>query len=164
MSTFSSRQLELAERLLAQARADGIYVAAAESCTGGLISALLTEIPGSSDVFDRGFVTYSNHAKSEMIGVSDDLIAEWGAVSEPVARSMANGALAHSKAQAAIAVTGIAGPGGGTDEKPVGLVHIAAARKGTETLHEKHEFGDIGRGAIRTASVEAALLLLLRLL
>ena len=164
VAVFSSRLLQLAEEVLSRGRANNIRIATAESCTGGLIGGLLTEIPGSSDVFERGFITYSNHAKSGMIGVPDELLAEWGAVSEPVARRMAEGAIARSRAQAAVAVTGVAGPGGGTAEKPVGLVHIAAARGGAETLHEKHLFGDIGRGAVRMASVEAALLLLLRLL
>ncbi|HTT85711.1 MAG TPA: CinA family protein [Rhizomicrobium sp.] len=163
MSAFSSHQLKLAEQVLAQGRTKNLRVATAESCTGGLISALLTEIPGSSDVLERGFVTYSNRAKIELLGVPEDLIARVGAVSEPVARRMAEGAAEFSWAEAAVAVTGIAGPDGGSAEKPVGLVHIAAARRGAATLHEKHLFGDIGRGEIRMASVEAALLLLLRL-
>jgi nicotinamide-nucleotide amidase len=150
--------------VLARARTEGLRVAAAESCTGGLIGALLTEIPGSSDIFERGFITYSDAAKTELLGVPEELIRSCGAVSEAVARSMAEGALEHSPVQVAVAVTGIAGPGGGTTGKPVGLVYIAAARKGAETLHEKHQFGHIGRGPIRMASVEAALLLLLQLL
>ncbi|HEX3664755.1 MAG TPA: CinA family protein [Rhizomicrobium sp.] len=164
MSSFSPGQLELAEQLLERARNRNILVATAESCTGGMISALLTEIAGSSDVFERGFVTYSNEAKTGMLGVPSDLIDTYGAVSKPVARSMAEGALKHSLATASVAVTGIAGPGGGTAEKPVGLVHIAAARAGRETLHEKHLFGDIGRAAVRLACAEAALRLLQRLL
>jgi nicotinamide-nucleotide amidase len=164
MSSFSPSQLELAEQLLEWARNRNILVATAESCTGGMISALLTEIAGSSDVFERGFVTYSNEAKTGMLGVPSDLIDTYGAVSKPVARSMAEGALKHSLATASVAVTGIAGPGGGTAEKPVGLVHIAAARAGRETLHEKHLFGDIGRAAVRLACAEAALRLLQRLL
>jgi nicotinamide-nucleotide amidase len=164
MSTFSSRHLQLAEQTLERARATEVLLATAESCTGGLIAALLTEIPGSSDVFERGFITYSNRAKIELLCIPEELIIERGAVSDPVARRMAEGAVERSRAQAAVAVTGIAGPGGGTAEKPVGLVHIAAARKGAETLHEKHLFGDVGRGPIRMASVEAALQLLLRLL
>jgi len=150
--------------VLSRARALNLRVATAESCTGGLIGALLTEIPGSSDVFERGFITYSNRAKTEMLGVPDKLIAGEGAVSEFVARRMAEGAVRLSHAQAAVAVTGIAGPGGGTSDKPVGLVHIAAAHEGAETLHEKHLFSDIGRGPIRSESVEAALRLLLQLL
>jgi nicotinamide-nucleotide amidase len=164
MSIFPSRHLQLAEQTLERARKQNLLLATAESCTGGLIAALLTEIPGSSDVFERGLVTYSDHAKIELLRIPEDLIAESGTVSEPVARRMAEGAVEYARAQAAVAVTGIAGPGGGTVEKPVGLVHIAAARKGAETLHEKHLFGDIGRGPIRMASVEAALKLLLRLL
>ncbi|HEX4077392.1 MAG TPA: CinA family protein [Rhizomicrobium sp.] len=160
---FSAEQIHLAEEVFKRARVKGLRVATAESCTGGLVAALLTEIPGSSEVFERGFVTYSNQAKMEMLGVSAKLLAEFGTVSEPVARRMAEGALERSAVQLAVAVTGIAGPGGGSASKPVGLVHIAAAREG-RTLHEEHRFGDIGRSAIRLASVEAALLLLLRLL
>lgn len=136
----------------------------AESCTGGLITGLLTEIPGSSDALERGFVTYSNASKIEMLGVSEALIRDHGAVSEPVARAMAEGAVRRSAAQLAVAVTGVAGPGGGSEEKPVGLVHIAAAREGRATSHERHLFGDIGRHEIRMASVQTALELLLRLL
>jgi nicotinamide-nucleotide amidase len=164
MSIFPPRHLQLAENIIERARKTGLIVATAESCTGGLIAALLTEIPGSSDAFECGFITYSNQAKTAMLGVPAELIAERGAVSEPVARCMAEGAVNGSQAQLAVAVTGIAGPGGGTMEKPVGLVHIAAARDGVETLHEKHLFGDIGREPIRLASVEAALKLLSRLL
>jgi nicotinamide-nucleotide amidase len=159
---FSRAFLQVAEEVLARARASGLRIATAESCTGGLIAALLTEIPGSSDVLERGFVTYSNSAKTEMLGVPEDLLVRDGAVSETVARRMAEGAVQYSPAQVAVAVTGIAGPGGGTPQKPVGLVHIAAARDGLGTLHERHLFGDRGRTAIRMASVEAALRLLLR--
>jgi nicotinamide-nucleotide amidase len=161
---FSLRLLQLAGQVLDRARALNLRIATAESCTGGLIGALLTEIPGSSDVFERGFITYSNRAKIELLGVPEELIDERGSISEPVARRMAEGAVRFSRAKAAISVTGVAGPGGGTHEKPVGLVHIGAAREGAETLHVKHLFGDIGRGPIRSASVEAALRLLLRLL
>jgi len=161
---FSPALLRLAETILAKARAGKLRLATAESCTGGLIAACLTEIPGSSDVLERGFVTYSDHAKTEILGVPVSLIEQKGAVSEEVARAMAEGALAHSAAQLAIAVTGIAGPGGGTAEKPVGLVHIAAARKGGATIHEAHRFGDVGRSEIRLRSVEAALKLLQRLI
>lgn len=161
---FSPDLLRLAEDVLARARKQNVRIATAESCTGGLAAALLTEIAGASDVFERGFVTYSNAAKSEMLGVAEALIAEYGAVSEAVARAMAEGALAHSPANIAAAITGIAGPGGGTAEKPVGLVHIAAARADGKTLHERYEFGAIDRATIRQHSVEAALRLLLRLL
>lgn len=154
---FSADLVEDAARLLAAARARNIKIASAESCTGGLIAALLTEIPGSSDVFERGFVTYSNLAKEEMLGIPGAMIRQHGAVSESVARAMAEGAIRHSRAQLAIAVTGIAGPGGGTDEKPVGLVHVAAARAGEATLHRECRFGDVGRTEVRLATVKVAL-------
>jgi nicotinamide-nucleotide amidase len=161
---FPSSFLRLAEVVLADARAQKLRLATAESCTGGLIAGLLTEIPGSSDVFDRGFVVYSNRSKSDMLNVAGDLIADAGAVSEAVARTMAEGAVENSNAHAAVAVTGVAGPGGGTKLKPVGLVHIAAAREGRSIIHEAHRFGDIGRTEIRMKTVEAALGLLHRLL
>jgi len=129
----------------------------AESCTGGLISALLTEIPGSSDVVERGFVTYSNAAKASCLGIDPQVIEANGAVSEVVARAMAAGALANSEADIAVAVTGVAGPGGGSAEKPVGLVHFAAARRGQPLLHLERRFGDLGRTTIRLASVRTAL-------
>jgi nicotinamide-nucleotide amidase len=138
-----------------------IRLALAESCTGGLLAGALTAVPGSSAVVERGFVTYSNEAKAESLGVPQEIIRSEGAVSAPVARAMAEGALAHSLADASAAITGVAGPGGGTDAKPVGLVFIASARRGRPTLVERHVFpGD--RGAIRRASVDAALALLLR--
>lgn len=143
--------------LLDRARAAGVTIATAESCTGGLIAGLLTEIAGSSDVVDRGFVTYSNGAKTDMLGVPAALIDAHGAVSEPVARAMAEGALARSGAGMAVAVTGIAGPGGGSAEKPVGLVHFAVARRGRPTAHAEHRFGDAGRAGVRAATVETAL-------
>ena len=156
---FSPALLAQAERLLADARAKGLKIATAESCTGGLIAGLLTEIPGSSDVFERGFVTYSNEAKEDLLGVPTDLIHHHGAVSAEVARSMAEGALQHSLAQIAVAVTGIAGPGGGSAEKPVGLVHLAAARTGHDIIAERHVFpGD--RDSIRRVSVITALTML----
>jgi nicotinamide-nucleotide amidase len=151
-----------AEYILSDFRRRGLKLAAAESCTGGLVTALLTEIAGSSDVVERGFVTYSNAAKHELLGVPDEMLAAHGAVSEPVARAMAEGALARSSADVAVAVTGVAGPGGGTAAKPVGLVHFAAARRGGETLHRECRFGDIGRGEVRLASVREALQLVLR--
>jgi nicotinamide-nucleotide amidase len=128
-----------------------------------LIGGLLTEIPGSSDVFERGFVTYSNRAKSDLLGVPADLIVDMGAVSEAVARAMAEGAVENSHAHVAVAVTGVAGPGGGTALKPVGLVHIAAAREGRSILHEAHRFGDVGRSEVRIRTVAAALELLQRM-
>jgi len=140
-------------------RAKGLKFASAESCTGGLIAALLTEIPGSSDVVDRGFVTYSNEAKNEMIGVRRELIEQFGAVSRDVALAMAEGAIAHSSADVSVAVTGVAGPGGGTATKPVGLVHIAAARAGAETVHKECRFGPLDRSEIRVRTVTEALAL-----
>lgn len=156
-------QRKLAEAVLSAARAKGLRIATAESCTGGLVTGALTEIPGSSDVVDRGFVTYSNDAKMQMLGVSSQTLHDHGAVSEATAVAMAEGALAHSLADLSVSITGVAGPGGGTDAKPVGLVHFAVARKGHATIPEKHLFGDIGRSAIREASVGVALKLLLRL-
>ena len=161
---FSPELLARAQHLLATAKSNGVRIATAESCTGGLIAALLTEIPGSSDVFGRGFVTYSNKAKEDMLGVPAATLRQHGAVSEPVARIMAEGAIRNSTAQLSVAVTGIAGPGGGTDEKPVGLVHIAVARAGEPTLHRECRFGDIGRGEVRMKSVETALEMLESLL
>ncbi len=143
--------------MLASARDQSLKIATAESCTGGLVAGLLTEIAGSSDVFERGFVTYSNLAKEEMLGVPAAALRQHGAVSEFVARAMAEGAIRQSTAQLAIAVTGIAGPGGGSEEKPVGLVHIAVARAGEATRHRECRFGEIGRGAIRLATVTVAL-------
>ena len=138
----------------------GLKLATAESCTGGLIAAVLTEVPGSSAVFERGFVTYSNAAKTEAIGVPAALIERHGAVSEDVARAMAAGALDRSDADIAVAVTGIAGPGGGSAAKPVGLVHLAGARRGGAVRHLDLRTGDIGRGAIRRATVAEAFSLL----
>lgn len=149
-----------AKSILSLMRAGALMLATAESCTGGLIAGLLTEIPGSSDVLDRGFVTYSNAAKQEMLGVSAGLIADKGAVSREIAEAMASGALAHSQAAIAVAVTGVAGPGGGSPEKPVGLVHLAVAVLGGATHHQECRFGDIGRQEIRLATVRAALALL----
>lgn len=161
---FSNALLSLAKVVLADARAAKLRIVTAESCTGGLIAACLTEIPGSSDVLDRGFVVYSNRAKEDLLNVPGDLMADMGAVSEPVARAMAEGAIENSNAHLSIAVTGVAGPGGGTPLKPVGLVHIAAAREGRSILHEAHRFGDIGRTEIRLKTVEAALMLMQRLI
>ncbi len=161
---FSAALLAQAEALLESARVKGLKIATAESCTGGLVAGLLTEMPGSSDVFERGFVTYSNQAKQDQLGVPGALIRQHGAVSEAVARAMAEGAIRNSTAQLSLAVTGIAGPGGGTEEKPVGLVHIAAARAGEATLHRECRFGDIGRAEVRMASVAMALEMLQQLL
>jgi nicotinamide-nucleotide amidase len=149
----------LARAVLDAARARGWKVATAESCTGGLVSGALTDIPGASDVFDRGFVTYSYPAKVAMLGVPQALLADHGAVSEPVARAMAEGALAASDAAVAVAVTGVAGPGG-SDAKPEGLVWFATATA-DETRAEKRELGALGRARVRARSVETALELLL---
>lgn len=156
---FSKVTLEIAEALVHAAWAKGLIVATAESCTGGLISAAITEVPGASDVFRRGFVTYANEAKVELLGVPEALLARFGAVSEEVARAMAEGALAAADADIAVSATGIAGPGGGTETKPVGLVHMAASRRGGTTLHERAVFpGD--RQTVRAQAVETALALL----
>ena len=157
---FSQQLREDAIQLLSLCRGKKLMLASAESCTGGLISALFTEIAGSSDVFERGFVTYSNDAKAELLGVSMELIDQWGAVSSQVAAAMASGALKYSKADLSISVTGIAGPGGGSDEKPVGLVCLAAARKNGLVIGKTCKFGDIGRSNVREATIGAALQLL----
>ena len=148
----AARAVALIDRL----RSKRLMLATAESCTGGLIAGLITSVSGSSDVLDGGFVTYSNGAKTRMIGVPAELIARAGAVSEEVARAMAEGAIAHSAADIAIAVTGVAGPGGGTATKPVGLVHCAAARRGFPTIHRELRLGDIGRDAVRMETVRQA--------
>lgn len=159
--TVSRRELEAAAARLVHAfAARGRTLATAESCTGGLIAAFLTDVPGSSAVLDRGFVTYSNASKSEMIGVPADLITAHGAVSEAVALAMARGALAASSAAVAIAVTGVAGPGGGSADKPVGLVHLALADE-TGAVHRVMRFGNPGRHAIRLQTVGIALQMLL---
>ncbi len=142
--------------LLGRYRRRGWRIATAESCTGGLIAAALTETPGSSDVFDRGFVTYTNQAKSDLLGVAEDLLIHHGAVSAEVAAAMAEGALARSQADIAIAVTGIAGPDGGSRQKPVGLVYLGLARREADARVERCDFrGD--RGAIRAAALSRAL-------
>lgn len=149
-----------ATRLIARARTQGQRLACAESCTGGLVAGAITEVAGASDVFDRGFVTYSNAAKREMLGVRAETLDAFGAVSEPVARQMAEGALARSGATLAVAVTGIAGPGG-SEFKPEGRVCFALAATGAPTRAETVEFGAIGRAAVRRASVARALQLLM---
>ncbi len=162
--------LALAGQVLERGRALKIMIAAAESCTGGLVAAALTAIAGSSDVFERGFVTYSNEAKVEMLGFDPETIRKHGAVSREVALGMAVGALRRSRAQLSIAVTGIAGPGGGSPDKPVGLVHFAAASALSrrpditdfDAIHHEERFGDIGRARVRERSVEVALRLLLK--
>jgi nicotinamide-nucleotide amidase len=154
--TFPAASLELARRLLAACEERRWRLTTAESCTGGLIIACLTEIPGSSSVVERGYVTYDNRAKQEMLGVPDALFERVGAVSEEVARAMAEGARARAEADLAIAVTGIAGPGGATPNKPVGLVHLAVARRGAATRHARETFPG-NRAAIRLATVDCAL-------
>jgi nicotinamide-nucleotide amidase len=149
----------VAETLLAACRAQRLKLTTAESCTGGLIAATLTEVAGSSDAFERGFVTYSNEAKIDLLGVPANLIEKHGAVSEAVARAMAEGALKYSRADISVSVTGVAGPSGGSTTKPVGLVHLAAARKGGAILHKEIRLGDIGRRAIRLVTVAEALAL-----
>ncbi len=148
-----------AKRLLALARARGLKIATAESCTGGLVAGALTEIPGSSDVVERGFVTYSNEAKHAMLGVPLATLNKFGAVSRQTAEAMARGALKNSEADLSVAITGLAGPGGATPGKPVGLVHFAAARGG-RLIHRAKKFGDIGRRKVRQKSVDEALAML----
>jgi nicotinamide-nucleotide amidase len=155
-----SALLARAQALIAAYAAAGLTLATAESCTGGLVAALLTVVPGSSAVVERGFVTYSNAAKSESLGVPADVIAAHGAVSAQVARAMAEGALGHSRADVAVAITGIAGPGGGSAEKPVGLVHFGLATGDAPIRHLERRYGDLGRTEIRRRAVEDALGLL----
>ena len=157
---FSPDLIARATELITRYRAAGLMAATAESCTGGLIAGLLTEIPGSSDMLERGFVVYSNAAKQELLGVPPETIVNHGAVSEETARAMAEGALRASRAEVAVSVTGIAGPDGGTAAKPVGLVHFACARRGKPTVAREERFGDIGREAVRLASVRVGLDLL----
>ena len=151
----------LSVKILDAAKLRGLMVVTAESCTGGLVAGALTAVAGSSAVVDRGFVTYTNAAKTRMLGVPAELIEAHGAVSEPVARAMASGALAASDAAVSVAVTGIAGPGGGSPDKPVGLVHFAADGA-LGPVHVERRFGDIGREAVRLDSVRQALGLILR--
>jgi nicotinamide-nucleotide amidase len=158
---FPPNILQQASHLIAVCKSRGLSIAIAESCTGGLIAGAITEIAGASDIFERGFVTYANEAKVEMLGVPQEMLNGHGAVSEPVARAMAEGAVANSASTLGIAVTGIAGPGGGTPEKPVGLVHLACAQRGQPTLHLREIFpGD--RTAVRLATISAALELALK--
>lgn len=155
--------LTAATQILDAARARGIMLATAESCTGGLIFGALTEIAGSSDVMDRGFVTYSNHAKEQMLGVPTGMIARDGAVSETVARAMAEGALARSDAAIAVSVTGVAGPGG-TPAKPEGMVCFGLAQSGKPTQTETVQFGPLGRSVVREHTVSYALNMLVQAL
>ena len=153
----------LAATVLAENRARGRRIAMAESCTGGMVAAALTEIAGSSDVFDRGFVTYSNEAKMAMLGVSEDVLATFGAVSVATAWAMAQGALEHSEADIAVSITGIAGPGGATPGKPVGMVVFARAVRGEDpesVVADTRLFGDLGRSEVRRQAALVALELL----
>ncbi|MCB1488109.1 MAG: CinA family protein [Bauldia sp.] len=159
-----TRHLPLAREIVEKATAAGLMVATAESCTGGLVAGTLTEIAGSSAVVDRGFVTYSNEAKAELLGVPKELIERVGAVSEEVARAMAIGAIARSRADIAVAITGIAGPGGGSADKPVGLVHFAALRRGGEPVPFAHVYAGLDRSGVRLASVGQALWMIMELL
>lgn len=147
----------LARLLIDEARSKSLRVVAAESCTGGLVAGAICSISGASDIFERGFVTYTNRAKSEMLGVPGDLIADHGAVSEPVARMMAEGALRESNGHVAVAITGIAGPGGGTPMKPVGTVHFAVARANRSVVHRHERFLGDTREAVQMAAVQTAL-------
>ncbi len=156
MTLFSEDLLQTAASLLADYRAAGLKLETAESCTGGLVAACLTEIAGSSDVVERGFVTYSNEAKSELLGVPEALIARPGAVSGEVAEAMAVGAIRASRADVAVSTTGIAGPGGASPNKPVGLVYLGVCRRGRAPRHERRVFAG-GRGAVRLATLALAL-------
>ena len=156
--------VEAARKVVEANRAAGLTVAVAESCTGGLVAAALTEVPGSSDVLDAGFVTYSNEAKMATLGVPDEVIETFGAVSVAVAWGMATGALKQSRADTAVAITGVAGPGGGSERKPVGTVVFARARRGAdpkEIVADVKEFGDLGRGGVRLQAALCALDLLM---
>lgn len=150
----------LAAEVLALARAQGVRIVTAESCTGGLVAGALTEVAGSSDVVEGGLVTYSNALKQRLLGVPGETLRAHGAVSEAVARAMAEGAAARLEAELSVSVTGVAGPGGGTEAKPVGLVWFGSQRVGRPAVTREHRFGDLGRSAVRLESVRAALLLL----
>ena len=154
---FSLEIETLARLLIDEARERSLRIVTAESCTGGMVAAAICSIPGASDVFDRGFVTYSNRAKQEMLGVPGDLIADLGAVSEPVARMMAEGALENSNAHLSVAITGVAGPGGGTRMKPVGTVHIATVRTNHGLTHRAELFELETRPEIQEAAARSAL-------
>lgn len=164
MSVLADPLVDLARAVIEANRAAGRRIAVAESCTGGLVSAALTEIAGCSDVFEAGFVTYSNEAKETMLAVSDNVLDTFGAVSIATAWAMAQGAIANSKADVAVAITGIAGPGGGSAKKPVGTVVFARARRGdtpADVYADKQEFGDLGRSEVRLQAALCALELLM---
>ena len=158
---FADATLALCSQVLDEARIRRLHLATAESCTGGLIAGALTAIPGSSDVIERGFVVYSNQSKTDLLRIPTDMIDAHGAVSAEVARAMAEGALTNSAADIAVSCTGIAGPGGGSAEKPVGLVHLAVALRRGETRHRECRFGALSRDEIRIRTVDAALQMLL---
>jgi len=157
MSLFPQDIISMAEATIRDFTAAGLMLSTAESCTGGLIAGALTEISVSSAVVDRGFVTYTNTAKMEMLGVQAETLLRFGAVSEETARQMVHGALFRSRAEIAVAVTGIAGPGGGSAEKPAGLVHLAAKSRSGALIHRKMLYGDIGRSEVRLATIRTAL-------
>jgi nicotinamide-nucleotide amidase len=158
---FSLEIETLARLLVDEARQKSLRIVTAESCTGGLVAAAICGVAGASDVFERGFITYSNRAKQELLGVPGDLIADLGAVSEPVSRMMAEGALENSHAHVAVAITGVAGPGGGTALKPVGTVHIATARTNQALMHRLELFDQDTREGVQMAAVQSALQALL---
>jgi len=160
-SPFDAELISKATRIIESCAASDLMIATAESCTGGLVAGLLTEISGSSAVVDRGLVTYSNDAKHDMLGVPNDLLMQHGAVSKSVAIAMAEGALKHSRATITVSITGIAGPTGGTADKPVGLVHFGCAKSGDVTHHVEQRFGNIGRNDVRRAAINCALDLIL---
>jgi nicotinamide-nucleotide amidase len=157
---FTPAILSLAADVLEGCRRRSWRVATSESCTGGLVAAALTEVAGSSDVFDRGYVTYSNDAKMALLGVPEHLLASYGAVSSQVAAAMAQGALSRADADLTVSITGVAGPGGGSADKPVGLVYFATAVQGGDIFGHVERFGDLGRSAVRQAALETALRLL----
>ena len=163
MSLFPADITSTAASIVRDFTAAGRMLSTAESCTGGLIAGALTEISGSSAVVDRGFVTYTNAAKMQMLGVQEETLLRFGAVSEETARQMVHGALFRSRADLAIAVTGIAGPGGGSPEKPVGLVHLAAKSRSGKLIHRKMLYGDIGRTEVRLATIRTALQMLIEI-
>src|SRR6201985_574497 len=154
---FSLEIVTLARLLVDEARERSLRIVTAESCTGGLVAGAICQVAGASDVFERGFVTYSNRGKQELLGIPGDLIADLGAFSEPVARMMAEGALENSNAHIAVAITGVAGPGGGTPMKPVGTVHIATARTNGGIQHRLELFDELDRDGVRIEAVRVAL-------
>ena len=163
MSIFPEDIAGLSREIVTRFAAEGRMIATAESCTGGLIAGALTDIPGSSAVVDRGFVTYTNEAKRDLLGVQPRVLETHGAVSRECALQMVAGALRRSRADVAVAVTGIAGPGGGSETKPVGLVHIAAKARDGRIIHREMRYGDLGRDGIRLATVRTALEMVLAL-